>query len=193
MKKRKLLLVIGGALIATAIVGTYAAFTDKAKILGATFSVSSADLRLLDDLAGGIASDNLVDEKEGPSYDEVSSYWEEDYLVKLYNNAPTDVQLTTNAYYVTANDPDDLRQEIYVEPFDWDDANSDGVVDSGEMSSTSYGKKTIVKWKTEGFDLGTASTGSVRGLVLRFSTDALPVSKQGASALFDFEFEAEGM
>lgn len=180
--------------ILTLIIGvTYASFTDEAKILGATFSVGSADLKLLEDVAGGVDSENLVDEMAGPTFSDVGPYWNKDYSVKLYNNSLSEVFLTTNAFYETANDLDNLRQEIFVEPFEWDDLDSDGVVDEGELAETSLGEKTIVKWKTEGIEIGNLATGDVKGLVLRFTTDTIPDSKQGASALFDFEFNSVGM
>lgn len=99
------------------------------------------------------------------------------------------MQLVSNANYETINDPDDLRQIIYVEPFNWADANNNGIVDDGELGS-SFGRKTIVKWKTEGFDFSTLATGAVKGLVLRFSTDTVSDTKQGTTAIFDFLFDS---
>lgn len=171
---------------------TYAVLTDKAKILGASFSVGSADIRLLSDVTGGVDPANLVDEMPGPSFEGVGPYWSKDYLVKIYNNSATAVALTTNAYYETVNDPAELRQIIFVEPFGWADADSDGVVDAGELGA-SLGRKTIVKWKTEGFDLGTLDSGVVKSLVLRLSTDSVAESKFGATALFNFEFNSAGL
>lgn len=171
---------------------TYAAFADKGEVLGSSFSVGSADIKILDDLGLGFDQGNLVDEKPGPNFEGISPNWTEDYLIKLYNNASTPILLSSSADYETANDPSDLRQDIYVEPFEWDDANADGILDSGELGS-SLGRKTIVKWKTEGFDLGQLDGGTGLGLVLRFSTDALSDSKQGAVAVFDFVFDSVGL
>ena len=60
-------------------------------------------------------------------------------------------------------------------------------------ASETKGKKTIVKWKTEGLSLGQAATGEVKALVLRFSTDTLPDTKQGKSGVFDFVFSSAGL
>ena len=181
-------LVITLGLIATAGIA-YASFADKGEILGSSFSVGSADIKLLIDITGGVDDSNLTDQLNGPSFTNITPNWEEDYLVKLYNNASTALQLTTNADYLTANDPDDLRSIIYVEPIPWNDINNNGIVESGE-TSTSIGKKTIVKWKTEGFDLGSLTSGEVKGFILKFSTGTISETKQGKTALFDFEFNS---
>ncbi|MFZ5424719.1 MAG: hypothetical protein ACOZAO_02860 [Patescibacteria group bacterium] len=166
-----------------------AAFTDSAKILGATFSVGSSDLKLLMDLAGSLDASNLYDELVGPTFENISPNWETNYLVKLYNNSPEDVVLFTVADYETANDPNELRQDINVEPFLWDDNNNNGVLDAGELGN-SLGVKTIVKWKTEGFDLGLLQSGEVLPMVFKFSTGSVSAAKQGSTATFDFLVES---
>jgi len=167
----------------------FAAFADKGKVLGTTFSIGSSDIKLLIDLAGSTDSQNLTDELQGAGFVNISANWSQDYMLKIYNNGSTQVQLTSNANYLTANDPDDLRSIIFVELFDWDDANNNGIVDTGELG-TSYGKKTLVKWKTEGYSLGTLGQGAVKGLLLKFSTDTVSDTKQGKSGIFDFEFDS---
>lgn len=185
---KKLFLLTLGVLLGISMSVGYAAFMDKGKILGSTFSVGSSDLKLLKDLTQGVVSTNLADEMQGPSFSNISANWKNDYYVKLYNNATTSLTLTTNAYYETANDPDDLRSIIFVEPIEWAD-DGDGIFEEGE-AGTSYGRKTIVKWKTEGFNLGQIDMGSTKSLILRFSTDAVSETKQGKSGSFDFEFGA---
>lgn len=169
----------------------YAAFVDKGQVLGSTFSVGSADLKLLRDLSLGADGANLADEIQGPSFSNISSNWTADYLVKLYNNGSSRVTVTTNSDYLTANDPDELRQLIYVEIIEWNDANSDGTADETELG-VSYGRDTIVKWKTQGFSLGSIDAGAVKGLVVRFSTGTVSDTKQGAVGIFDFEFNSIG-
>lgn len=168
---------------------TLAAFTDKASILGASFSVGGSDIKLLSDVTVGTQVENLADQIPGPIFTKISSDWTKDYLVKIYNTSAEEVMLTTNANYLTTGDPAELRSIIFVEPIEWNDSNSDGVADSGELGN-SLGKKTIVKWKTEGFDLGVVSGGEVKGLLLRFSTDGVGSTKQGQSAVYDFDFNS---
>lgn len=189
---RKVILYVVAVIVFGLTLGvTYAAFTDKSKFTGSTFSVGSADIKLLNNVALGIDPSNLVEEKSGPGFENIEPYWFADYYVKIYNNATTNLLITTNANYETANDPAELRQVIYVEPFLWNDLNGDGDPEENE-EGPSLGRKTIVKWKTEGFDLGEVNRGEVRGLILRFSTDAISDLKQGSSAIFDFEFNAVG-
>lgn len=169
----------------------YGAFMDKGKILGSSFSMGSADLKFLSNLTLGAIQTNLVDEKQGPQFTNIGPNWSKDYYTKIYNNATEDLILTSNAYYETANDLDDLRSIIFVEIFNWNDDN-DGVFEEGELGTT-YGRKTIIKWKTEGFTLGQLGTGAIKSLMLKFSTDSVAESKQGKSGTFDFEFGATGI
>lgn len=188
VKKKILLIVIVISLAILAGVA-YAAFADKAEVLGTSVTVGSADIKMLSNLGGGVTADNLVDSKTGPSFENIHSGWTQDYLVKLFNNGTSNLTLTSHSDYLTANDPEDLRSILYVEPFDWADSNSNGVVDSGELG-LSHARKTVVKWKTEGFSLGALPTGAVNGYILRFSADNISDSKQGASGVFDFSFDA---
>ncbi|MBW6442069.1 SipW-dependent-type signal peptide-containing protein [Patescibacteria group bacterium] len=191
MKKKKLMYLLGCLAIAVSAVAgvTYAAFTDKAKVLGSTFSVGSANLMFLEDLALGTDPSNYRDELPGPTFSNVGPGWTEDYLVKLISMATSKIGITTTAYYETANDPNDLRSITLVEIIKWYDTNQNGILDEGEEGQ-SLGQKTIIKWKTEGFNLGELFYGQTMGLILRFSTPTVSDTKQGASAVFDFEFNS---
>ncbi|MFZ2664194.1 MAG: hypothetical protein WAX66_02435 [Patescibacteria group bacterium] len=190
-KAKNLIYLLGSIAVITGLAAgvTYAAFTDKGKVLGSTFSAGSADIKFLSDVTLGTDSSNLTDELTGPSFSNISPTWEQDYLIKILNNGTSNLGLVTNAYYETVNDPDDLRSDIQVEILPWSDSNSNGTVDSGE-EGTAIGKKTITKWKTEGFDLGEIEPGQQKPLILRFSAPTLGDDQQGATGVFDFEFEA---
>lgn len=191
--RKKVINVLGIVLVLAAAAGiAWAAFADKAEVLGSNFSTGSADIKFLLDLAGGTDESNLADELPGPSFTNIGPNWSEDYLIKIFNNTSGQIQLTSNSNYETVNDPDDLRQIIYVEPFNWGDANNNGLLDDGELGS-SFGRKTIVKWKTEGYDLSSVAGGSTKVLVLRFSTDDVSDTKQGKNAVFDFIFDSLGL
>jgi hypothetical protein len=192
MKKNIVLAIILVLVTVGSLGAAYAAFSDKSKYLGTSFSVASADLKILNNVAEGTESWNLVDEKEGPVFTNIAQNWSQEYLIKIYNNATTDLTIGSTAYYETANDPGELRQIIFVEPFEWNDSNGNGYVDNGEKG-ISYGRKTIIKWKTEGFNLGQLGQGQVKGLILNFSTDAVADSKQGFTLLYDFEFSSVGI
>jgi len=180
----------GLAVVVSLVAGvTFAAFTDKAKVLGSNFSIGSADIRFLNNLPMGTDPTNLVDELPGPTFGNIGQTWSSDYPIKIINNGTSGLNITSHAYYETANDPAELRSDISVEIFEWNDANGNGVLDTGEVG-LSLGKKTIVKWKTEGLGVGQMYPGQLRALVLRFSTENLSTTKQGKTALFDFEFES---
>jgi len=190
---KKSIAILGAVIIALIIAAgvALAGFGDKGEILGSTFSMGSADIKFVKDLAQGTAPDNLTDEITGPSFGNIGPNWSHNYALKIYNNAPAQVQLTSHADYLTANDPDELRQIIFVEPLSWTDTNNNGLVEDSEVGS-SFGKKTIIKWKTEGYNFGVLGTGGLKGLVLRFSTESVSDTKQGKTAIFDFVFDSLG-
>jgi hypothetical protein len=157
-------------------------------VSGSTFSVGSSDVKLLQDLRLGVDSSNLVDQMAGPNFTGITPNWTQDYYFKVYNNGTTPLHLTSNASYETANDPDDLRSYIYAEFIEWND-NGDGQFEDSEQG-VNLGKKTIIKWKTEGFDLGGIEKGTSRGYIIRFSTATLSDTKQGKTGTFDFELNA---
>ena len=191
MKKNKLFYLIGSSLIVISLIAgiTYAAFSDKAKVLGSSFSVGSANLMFLESLSMGTDPSNYKDELPGPTFTNIGTGWTQDYLVKLISMASSKITISTNAFYETVNDPDDLRSDINVEIIKWYDTNQNGIVDEGEEGPV-VGKKTIIKWKTEGFTLGDLYYGQVMELILRFSAPTISALKQGASAVFDFEFNS---
>lgn len=193
MKNKKLFYLIGSSLIIISLIAgiTYAAFSDKAKVLGSSFSVGSANLMFLESLSEGTNPSNYKDELPGPTFTNIGPGWTQDYLVKLISMASSKITVSTNAFYENANlnDPESLRSDIEVEIIKWYDTNQNGIVDSGEEGPV-VGKKSIIKWKTEGFTLGDLNYGQTMELILRFSAPTISESKQGASAVFDFEFNS---
>ncbi len=191
MKRKKIAYLLVSMAIVTSIIAgaTYAAFTDKAQVLGSTFTVGSANLAFLEDLALGTNPSNYREELTGPAFTNISPGWTQDYLVKLISLASSEISISTNAYYETINDPESLREIIFVEILKWYDTNQNGILDEGE-EGPSLGQKTIIKWKTEGFTLGQLFYGQTMGLILRFTSPVVSETKQGASALFDFQFNS---
>jgi len=194
MTIRKSTIGLGSLLVvAVGLMGVaYASFTDQSKFAGSRFSIGSADLKLLDNLAGGTDALNLVDTKPVPSYDNISPQWFSDYLIKIYNNGTQPVTLTSNMNYETSNDPASIREILYMEPYDWNDADADGVVDEGEQGN-SYGKKAFTSWKTTGFNFGQLEAGTTKGLIMRFSAGNISNSKMGAVGTFDYMFDSVGI
>lgn len=187
--KRTLYIYVAIALLCAATAGAaYAAFSDRGKYVGAKFMVASAELKLLNDLTMGTQSSNLVDEKPGPVFNNIGPGTKVDYLIKMWNSGTSNVNVTSNANYETANDPAELRQVLTAEIIEWNDANANGIVETEEVG-TSLGSKTFVKWKTEGIPLGVFTVGEVKGYILRFTAPTnLSATLQGAMGIFDFEF-----
>jgi hypothetical protein len=193
MKKAILFCALIATVCAATFGATYAAFSDKGKYAGATFNVGSADLKLLNDVSLGTGPTNLVDEKPGPVFNNIGPSWVSNYAIKLYNNATTPLNIFSTANYDTAKDPAEVRQAIYCEILAWNDIDADGVVDTGE-EGTSYGMKQLIKWKTEGLDIGQIAMGEAKGYILRFTTlSSFSPTLQGKSGIFDFEFNATGI
>ena len=189
MKKTILGLLVLMVAISSLTIATKAAFSDTGKVLGTTFMVGSADVKLVDNLSGGVDTSNLVDTKLGPVFANLYPGWSQDYPLKIYNDGSLNINLESSSNYTTADDPGSLREYVNVEIFTWDDANHDGVIDLTEVSSSSLAKKTLLRWKTEGIPLGTINAGELKGFVLRFSSASIPDTKQGLSAKYDFEFD----
>lgn len=182
--KRLLSFILAGIFISGV---AYAAISSKIFMKGALFTTANVEIKFLKDITGGTQPDNLVTELTGVSFDNIYNYWSTDYQVKLINVSAKSVKISSYSNYLTAEDPASLRYSLFVEIIKWNDANSNGIVDEGELQE-SIGKKSFVKWKTEGFDLGMFDPGKVNSYILRFSAESLTEAKIGQSGKFDFEF-----
>lgn len=191
LRNKGLLTLYGSLIIFSGLIAgvTYAAFSDKSNVLGATFTVGSADLKFLSNLANETDPTTYVDELPGPSFQNISPIWQENYTIKLINRGSSKLAVTTTSNYETVKDPKDLRSDIIVEIIKWNDVDKDGEIDSGE-EALSLGKKTIIKWKTEGFNLGELDAGQIMPMILRFTAPTLADTQQGATGIFDFEFNS---
>jgi hypothetical protein len=171
----------------------YAAFLAKVEFNSTSIKTGSASLKLMDNL--GISkyeSNNLVDSKPSPLFQDISPLTVHDYLVKVVNAGSTVLKVKSTASYSTPEDPSELRRYIMVELIEWMDTNENGYVEEGELG-VSYGKKNIIAWKTEGFDLGQLTQMEVRSLVIRFTAPDLPNDKQSTEMNFSFGFSGESI
>jgi hypothetical protein len=165
----------------------FAALSNKVLMKGVAFKTSTVELKFFKDLTLGSSSENLTSEITGVSFDNIINGWSSDYLVKIHNTSANSLQIKSFANYTTSEDPASLRYSLFVEMLPWNDLNINGLVDDGELG-TSLGVKNFVKWKTEGFDLGSLGSNKTFGYLLRFTADGITDSKQGQSGNFDFEF-----
>jgi len=176
-------------LLAGVLVGgvAFAALSNKVTMKGITFKTSTVELKFLKDISLSSNSENFTSELSGVSFDGILNGWSSDYLVKIHNTSINNLQIKSFANYTTSEDPASLRYSLYVEIFPWNDLNSNGLLDEGELG-TSLGVKNFVKWKTEGFDLGSFESDKTYGYLLRFTADGITDTKQGQAGNFDFEF-----
>ncbi len=183
--------------------GVYAAISETVKITGTTFNVGatfgggsggSSDtntmLKMYVDLGGSNAESNLSDSVVGPVYDNINDTWSNEYAVKVYNNGSGDMTLIAKANYI--DDPNTLRDDIYVSIIEWTDLDNDGVVDSGELG-TNYGTDTILRLRNDTFDLGAISAGETRGFVYRFDGSGLSEANASQSAVYDFTINGNAL
>jgi hypothetical protein len=168
---------------------TYAAFMDKISFDGATVQVGSSNIQLLDNLALPPTTDNRVDTKPVPNFTLINPHYIKDYLVKIYADSSSRIALGSKSNYTTAEDPDDIRRYLLVEIFEWNDINSNGLAEQEELGQ-SFGTKSIIEWKTEGFNLGELAPGQVNGYLMRFSSPNITNEKQNKTGKFSFEFSA---
>lgn len=182
--KRLISFLLAGILIGGV---AYAAVSGKILMKGAIFKTTVIELKFLRDLSGQNLAENQTSEINGVSFDQIVNGWSYDYLVKLSNTSSTSLNVSSFSNYQTDQDPADLRYSLFVEILPWNDINNNGILEENELG-TSLGKKSFVKWKTEGFNLGNFEANKVYGYVLRFSAGDLTDSKQGKSGTFDFEF-----
>ena len=164
-----------------------AALSNKVLLKGAMFTTSTVELKFLRNLSSNVENENLTSELSGISFDGITNDWITTYPVKLVNKSGSSMNVSSYANYTTANDPASLRYSLNVEIFKWNDSNNNGVLDEGELGD-SLGRKTFVKWKTEGFSLGSFEPNVVQSYVLQFTAESITDSKQGATGSFDFEF-----
>jgi hypothetical protein len=144
---------------------------------------TNTTLKFLADLGDSSSGSNLVDTINGPDFDEITPEWTEDMPVKVHNKGQVTLSLIGSANYVS--DPNTLRDDIFVEILEWNDANSNGLLDDGE-TGTSYGHDTILRLKNDTFALSTLSPGQTRGLVFRFDGSGVTETNFGMSAIYDF-------
>ncbi len=164
-----------------------AALSNKVLLKGAVFTTSTVELKFLKNLSSNVENENLTSELSGISFDGITNDWISTYPIKLVNKSGSSMNVSSYANYATANDPASLRYSLNVEIFKWNDSNNNGVLDEGELGD-SLGRKTFVKWKTEGFSLGSFGPNVIQPYVLQFTAENITDSKQGATGAFDFEF-----
>lgn len=172
---------------------TSAALQETVKVAGTSFGVSSdvtggivdtnTALKLFANLEGTASGSNLVDSVAGPSFSNMTTSWTDNYLVKVHNKSASPMDLIAMSEYI--NDPDTLRDDIYVEIVEWDDVNSNGQLDDGEEGA-SHGYDTILRLKNDTFNLGSIAANQTKGFAFKFDGSGLSEANQSMNAVYDF-------
>ena len=195
MKRFILSVMIIALSVAAVFSATSAAFEESVKVAGTSFSIgtdvgesevlgpANVALKLFDNLGGSASVDNLVDSVPGPDFVGVNDVWTDTYLVKAHNSGDIPLDLVATANYVS--DPDELRDDLFIEIIGWDDTNNNGVLDAGE-ETTSYGYDSILRFKNDTFLLGSIAQDETRGFVLRFDGSGLTEINETMVAEYDF-------
>lgn len=173
---------------------TMAAFTARATIHNSTFSTGTASLKFLNDLSidnpatdPGFQANLSAGIPTGPVFNNIIPNWTMDYSLKLYNAGT--INLIASALGVFVSDTSDLRTQVYVQALAWNDVDSDGVVDVGEVGSSYGAPMTLEDWRTNAITFGQINTNTVMPIILRFSTGDLDGIYQGQNTVFDFQFD----
>lgn len=173
---------------------TAAALSEDVKVAGTSFTIGTeagtggggnTALKFLVNVAGAIENSNLSDSINGPSFGEISSTWTDQMELKVYNKGTKELNLITKANYI--NDPNTLRDDIFVNVLAWDDVNNNGQAEASEVGQ-SYGYNTILRLKNDTFPSGSVGAGEVKGFVLRFDGTGVSEANFGQSAVYDFIF-----
>ncbi len=175
-----------------------AAFEEKVSVLGTSFTIgemsdvpapvnSNTALKILKSNSSGSDSSNLADTVNGPAFNDVNQTWTQTFPIKLFNKGSKTLTIASGANYIS--DPDTLRDDLFVEILDWNDANSNGTVEESELGA-SHGHDTILRMKNDTFNMGDISANEVKGYALRFDGSGLSEANVGKNAVYDFVFTA---
>lgn len=178
---------------------TSAAFEEKVSVLGTSFTIASdvgepvggggttgnTDLKILVSNSAAATGANLADSVNGSSFGDIKISWKQDFPIKIHNKGTKLLDIVGSANYI--NDPDTLRDDLFIEILAWNDANNNGTAEENEIGQ-SYGHDTILRFKNDTFSLGELGSASTKGYVLRFDGSGLSDANVGMAAVYDFVF-----
>jgi hypothetical protein len=178
-----------------------ALFEESVKITGTSFTigtssggggdpvVTNTSLKLYSNLSGTPVDTNLKYTLAGPVFDNIDPLWTSSIPLKVYNKGQEPLTLISKVDYI--NDPDVLRDDIYVNVLSWNDIDNDGVIDQGE-EGTSFGYDTLLRWRNDTFQLGTINAGETKSYIFKFDGTGLTSTNVGMSAVYDFVITGTG-
>lgn len=179
---------LGGLFLGIAGLMVAAAFQTQGQVKGTSFTAGSAEILFYSNLSGTSDSDNLLSEKSFSPFELIGPNWSDNRLVKIYNKGSENLKLTFVAEVVGTDST--LSDNMNIEVLNWEDTNSDGVLDDGELGS-SFGTKTLKQWQTSSYDLGMFESETSKFFVLQFSVGDLTDELQKSNVTYNFIFNGE--
>ncbi len=171
-----------------------ALFEETVKVAGTSFTIGESAgggetpsgntaLKMYKNLAGTSSETNLTDSVQGSVFDNITPEWTNQVGLKVFNKGTQALALIGNVDYI--NDPDVLRDDLYVKIVGWNDNDNDGIVDTGE-EGTQYGYDTILRLRNDLWSLGNIAPNETRGFVMKFDGTGLTDTNIGMTAVYDF-------
>lgn len=154
-----------------------------------TTPTGNTSLKMLIDLSGSTADSNLSDNINGPEFTNIGPDWLYELPVKVYNKGSGNLSLVASASYV--NDPDVLRDDIFVKITEWNDQNNNGVVEQGEEGQI-LGYDTVLRLRNDTYNLGQIDPSQTRGYIFEFDGTGVSEANAGMSAVYDFLITGTG-
>ncbi len=179
---------VGGVFLGIAGLMAVAAFQTQGQVKGTSFTAGSAEILFYSDLSGTSDSNNLLAEKSFSPFELIGPNWTDTRLIKIYNKGTENLKLTLSSEVVGTDNI--LSESLNIEVFNWNDANSNGVLDDGETGD-SFGAKTLKQWQTSSYDLSTFESQTTKSFALKFSTGDLTDEFQKANVTYNFVFNGE--
>ena len=178
-------------------VGTVIANVDNAvDINDATFQTSSElssneqtldnnTLVFLKNNSNSYSNNNISKSIAGPNFKDIDNNWKDSYEFTLYNQGDKDITVISKANYV--EDPDGLRDDIFVALHNWNDKNDNGKFDDSELGEQ-LEYNSILRWRNDTFNLGNLESKSANKYVLVFDGSGITDANLDKKAIYSFRF-----
>ncbi|MCB0514207.1 MAG: hypothetical protein KDC60_07260, partial [Bacteroidetes bacterium] len=145
-------------------------------------------LVFLKDNALDYSISNIANSIKGPHFTDIDNKWKDTYTFTLYNQSTEDINIISKSNYI--EDPDTLRDDIFVAIHRWEDNDNDGKFDDSELG-VQLDYNSILRWRNDTFNLGKISSNSMKKFVLVFDGSGISSANLGKKAIYSFKFYPE--
>lgn len=181
----------------TVMIGTVIANIDNAvSINNAVFETSNElsdedqtlenpSLVFVKDVFSPIEKNNITTSINGPNFREINNTWKDSFTFNLHNISENDIAITSKALYI--EDPDSLRDDIFVALYKWDDKNRNNRFEDTELGEQ-LAYDSVLRWKNDHFELGNLKGKETKSFVLLFDGSGITQTNLNKRAEFSFKF-----